>query len=449
MPVIKIRRGLDLPIHGAADGATVVERLDIEHVGLVPGESVGMKCRPLVEVGAKVEIGSPLYVDRRDPDVVHTSPASGTVTAIHRGERRVVQSIVIRRDGKNSAVAFDVPRLEKADGAAVRQALLGSGLWGALRQRPFDVVPRHDAVPGAIVVTAIDTRPLAPTPRSVLAGREAAFRAGLEALRRLTSGTTYLCVRAGEDWSALGASGVEVAAFDGPHPAGTPGLHIHKLHPVGAKRTAWHVGYQDVADIGQFFTTGRVPSERVVAIVGPAATAPRLVRTRRGASMAELLANESSARDLRAISGSVFEGRETAPGTPFGFLGRFANQVTLLENETSRRLISWALPLDGRYTHTNTLWDKFVRRRLVFDTDTNGSLRAFVPIGQYESVMPFDVLPTQLVKALATGDVVLAEKLGVLEFAEEDIALCEYVDNSKQPLTAMLREMLDRIEKEG
>jgi len=449
MPVIKTRRGLDLPIHGAAADATVADRLDIERVGLVPSESHGMKCRPLVEEGAKVEIGTPLFVDRRDPEVVYTSPASGTVESIGRGERRVVQSIVVRRDGKNSAVAFDVPRLEKAEPAAVRAALLASGLWGALRQRPFDTVPRHDAQPGAITVTAIDTRPLAPSPRSVLAGRESAFRAGLDVLRRLTTGTTYLCVRAGEDWSALAANGVETVAFDGPHPAGTPGLHIHKLYPVGAKRSAWHVGYQDVADIGQFFSTGRVPSERVVALVGPSATNPRLVRTRRGASTAELVNGESSARDTRVVSGSVFEGRETKPGTPFGYLGRYANQVTLLENETSRRLLSWAFPLDGRFTQTNTLWDKFLRRRLVFDTDTNGSLRAFVPIGQYEAVVPLDVLPTQLVKAVATGDVVLAEKLGVLELAEEDLALCEFVDNSKQPLTEMLREMLNRIEKEG
>lgn len=447
MPVIKTRRGLDLPIHGAADSTEVEDRLDIGHVGVVPPESLGLKCRPLVNEGDRVRAGSPLYVDRRDPDAIYTAPAAGTVRSIERGARRVVLSIRIERDGDESE-SFDVAGAATS-GDALRQVLLASGLWGNFRQRPFDRVPQSDAVPGAIVVTAVDTRPLAPRPQDVLAGGRDAFRAGLEAISKLTDGRTYLCTGAGEDWSSWTGAGVETATFDGPHPAGTPGLHIHRLYPVGAGRTAWHIGYQGVAEIGRFLNSGHVPTDRTVALVGPNATNPRLVRTCRGAAMDELLAGESDARDLRAIDGSVFEGRECTPGTSAGYLGRYGNQVTLIENDTQRRLLAWALPLDGRYTQTNTLWDKWVRKRLVFDTDTNGSLRAIVPIGQYEKVMPFDVLPTQLIKAVVSGDVELAEKLGVLEMAEEDMALCEFVDNSKQPLSRMLREMLTEIENEG
>lgn len=448
MPVIKNRRGLDLPIHGAVDSSTLEDRLDIGAVGLVPFESHGLKCRPLVQEGDRVTCGAPLFVDRRDPSALYTAPAAGTVRAIERGARRAVLSIRIERDGSDDAQSFDVASAKK-DAGALRSLLLESGLWSALRQRPFDRVPASDATAGALFVTAHDSRPLAPLPLDVLAGQTEPFRIGLEALRRLTDGTTYLCTKAGTDWSTFTPDGVETVAFDGPHPSGTAGLHIHRLYPVGAGRSAWHIGYQDVADVGRLLLTGSVPTSRIVALVGPDARAPRLIRTRRGASMEELLAGESSARDLRAIDGSVLEGRECTPGTSAGYLGRYANQVTLLENETRRRLLNWAVPLDGRYTETNTLWDKWIRRRLVFDTDTNGSLRAIVPIGQFERVMPLDILPTQLIKALASGDVELAEKLGVLEIAEEDLALCQYVDNSKQPLTEMLREMLTEIENEG
>ncbi|MEZ5976790.1 MAG: NADH:ubiquinone reductase (Na(+)-transporting) subunit A [Planctomycetota bacterium] len=450
MPVIKIRRGLDLPIEGAPTSNVVEERLDVARVGLVPSESHGLKCRPLVAEGDRVEIGSALFVDRRDPDVVYTSPASGTVVSVQRGARRAVLSITVERDGKNTAKTFATPRPgDGVDVGALRASLQESGLWSAIRQRPYDRVPAKDAVPAAIFVTAIDTRPLAPRPLDVLAGRTDAFRTGLDALRRLTEGRTYLCVGPGDDWSAATPAGVETVVFAGPHPAGTPGLHIHKLHPVGHARSAWHVGYQDVADIGAFLSSGRVPHERVVAITGPAAVRPRLVRTQRGACTEALLRGEADARRLRAVSGSVLEGRDSSPGTPTGYLGRYANQVTLLEDDPERRLLAWAMPIDERYTQTNTLFDKFVRKRFSLDTDTNGSLRAIVPLGQYEAVMPMDVLPTQLVKALATGDIELAEQLGALELAEEDLALCQFVDVSKQPITEWLREMLTRIEKES
>ena len=212
---------------------------------------------------------------------------------------------------------------------------------------------------------------------------------------------------------------------------------------------AWHVGVQDVADIGELFLSGRLPSRRVLAVTGPGATAPKLLATRPGASLEEALAGETDLEEPRFVDGSALDGRTAAPGEPSGYLGRYTSQITILDDDPQRLLLAWMSPVMNRYSVTNTLFDKFFRKRFNFDTDSNGSLRAIVPIGVYEKVMPMDILPTQLVKALASHDMEGAEKLGALELSEEDVALCEFVDPCKLPISEMLREMLTQIEKEG
>ena len=471
MSSIHLRRGFDVPLHGAVPSAkgaprngsagadtALVDRLGARRVAILPGqEAPGCKSRPLVEAGERVRVGQPLFCDRQDEDALFCSPAAGRVVDVTRGRRRVVVSIIVEVEDFEDQEPF--PKLDPrtASASEVRGALLRSGFWPALRQRPYDKVARSDEVPQALFVTGMDTRPLSVSPRRLIAGREDHFRTGLEVLRRLLEplegdavpGPLYLCTAAGEDWGACLTDGVDHRTFRGPHPAGNVGTHIHLLHPVGQRRTVWHVGAQAVADIGQLYATGRFPTERRVALVGPAVKAPKLVRTRRGISTYELVQDELDARQARVINGSALDGTPAPPGEANGFLSSFANQVTVLEDDVQRELLSWALPVNGRHTHTNTLFDKFFRKRFRFDTDSNGSLRAIVPIGHYESVMPLDVLPTQLIKALASHDVVLAEKLGALELVEEDLALCEYVDPSKQPLTKWLRQALTEIEKES
>ena len=450
MPVIQIRRGLDVPIHGEADASAIVDRLSAKATALLPHqEAPGLKARPLVEEGATVQVGTPLLCDRRDERVLFCSPAAGRVEAIHRGPRRVVLGIQIAVDDFDSMVDFPEINPLTADAETVREALRQSGFWPCLRQRPYDKVADSNESPSALFINGADSAPLAASPHTLIRGRENAFRAGLQVLRRLTEGPVHLCTGPGEDWSAFVVDGVQHTIFSGPHPSGLVGTHIHKLHPVGHKRKVWHIDAQSTADIGQLFLTRRIPTTRVVAVTGPAAKTPKLVRTRRGISMLELLEGEVEATEGRVVNGSPLAGPEASPGTPAGFLGRYANQVTVLEDAVGRDLLGWALPVAGRFTQTNTLFDKFFRKRFKFDTDTNGSLRAIVPIGQYESVMPLDILPTQLVKALLSHDLELAEQLGALELAEEDMALLEFVDNSKQPLTKMLRSMLETIEKES
>lgn len=458
MSLIRIQRGLDLPLPGALASAGLTPVPDPARVALLPQESWGIKVQMLAQEGDRVRVGTPLYCDRRDPAVIYASPAAGVVEKIERGARRAVLAVVVRVEGfdaqADSLRACDPARASREELIA---ALAPSGLWPALRRRPFDRVARSDETPRSIFVTALDTEPLAASPREAVRGREAEFRAGLKALVKLAERGVWLCSGAEEDWSDLRSEGgkplegVQARQFRGPHPAGLPGTHIHLLDPVGAKRCVWHLAAQDAADIGEFLLTGRTPTARRLAVVGPAAARRAYVATRRGAETA--LFAPFAVRDqgaVRLIGGSVLWGRNAAPGTPAGFLGRWERQLTLLGDEPRRELLGWSAPIGRRWSFTNVFAAKFLRpKSLRFDTDLNGSPRAIVPIGSWERIMPLDVLPTQLIKALAADDFEDAERLGALELAEEDLALCEFVDQSKTPVTALLRAMLTRMEKEG
>lgn len=449
MATITIKRGLDVPIHGSLASHEVVDRLDVDRVALLPQESWGIKTRLLIQEGDPVQVGTPLFCDRRDESVVYTSPAAGKVAAVRRGKRRAVLAVVIEAEGFDDAVPFAPIDFSRADRASVREALAESGLWPTIRRRPYDKVAQTTDEPRAVVVQAHDSNPLAPDLREVVRGRESEVQAGLGVLAKLVEGPVHLAVAAGTDWSDCRAEGVTETAFAGPHPSGTAGTSIHHLAPAGARSITWYIGVRDVADIGRLFLTGQRPTTRVVAITGPEAKAPKLVRTRPGADTQRLLEGEIGAREARVVNGSALLGNAANPGSETGFLGRYATQLTVLEDAVERDFLGWALPVSGRYTLTNAVWDKFFRKRFKFDTDSNGSLRAIVPIGVYEKVMPLDVLPTQLIKALASGDLEMAEALGVLELAEEDLALCQYVDPCKVPITEWLRSMLTTIEKEG
>lgn len=448
MAVINIKRGLDLPIHGALASNSMIDGPAIDRVALLPQESWGIKVKMLVEAGQEVQIGTPLYCDRRDPSVLFTSPAAGTVQAVNRGARRAALSVVIDVAQNEEQVAFEKIDLASADRDSLVAALCKSGLWPCLRQRPFNKVAVSSDTPRSIFVTAMDTSPLAAGPLAILAGRENAFKAGLAALTKLSGGATYLCTANGEDWGALLADGVTHQTFKGKHPAGNAGVHINALDPVGTERMVWHIDYQSVADLGEFVSEGKLATERCVAVVGPAALQTGIMKTRRGASTGNF---KSFAKDgkVRFISGSVLDGTTADPETEKGYIGRYSHQLTLLEDSPERELLNWVMPVGKRWSLTNSYLAKFFRKSFKTDTDMNGALRAIVPIGVYERVMPMDILPTQMIKALASDDLEGAEKLGVLELAEEDLALCQYVCPSKVDITGQLRAMLTRIEKEG
>ncbi len=454
MAVHTIRKGLDLPLAGAP-AQRIEPAAAPRRVALLGADTHALRPALAVRPGDRVLRGQLLYGDRKSPGVRYTSPAAGTVRALHRGERRSFLSMVIDvadDDGPTAQVAFETlprPGSAPAQGAAVRALLLESGLWGSLRTRPLSHVPAADAVPRAIFVTAIDTHPHAPDPQVVLAGREADFAAGMAAIEQLAPGPVYLCRGAGSRITAGPGSRAEVHEFSGPHPAGTPGLHIHLLHPVDAGRTVWHIGYQDVAAIGQLLRTGRLDVERVISLAGPAVQHPRLLRTRLGVSLAELTQGELAEGELRVLSGSVLDGR-AAVGDETGYLGRHHRQVSVLHEGRERELFGWIAPQKDKFSLWSVVLGHFAgRRSLPLTTSTNGGERAMVPIGGYERVMAMDLMPTFLLRALVTGDAQRAEQLGCLELDEEDLALCTFVCPGKAEYGPLLRTMLDKIEKEN
>ena len=447
--MFRIRKGLDLPISGVPE-QHVTTGASIHHVAIVGDDYVGMRPAMLVQEGDRVIKGQALFEDKKNPGVMFTAPASGTVVAIHRGERRVLQSVVIQIEGdeKREFARFDAADLATLSHDAVQTQLLESGLWTALRTRPYSKTPVPGTVPAAIFVTAIDTNPLSADPQPLILAERNAFDAGLTVLTRLTPGKVHVCQASGGKLGGHPQGQVAFNEFAGPHPAGLVGTHIHFLEPVSLTKQVWHLNYQDVIAIGKLFTTGELCAERIIAIGGPQATQPRLVRTLLGADLTALLAGETKEGENRIISGSVLSGRH-ATG-PMAWLGRFHLQVSVVLEGREKELFGWVLPGAEKYSVTRTTLGHFLRRKLFnFSTSTNGGERAMVPIGNYERVMPLDILPTVLLRDLLAGDTDGAQALGCLELDEEDLALCTYVCPGKYEYGPVLRQVLTRIEQEG
>ncbi|MBM7016141.1 Na(+)-translocating NADH-quinone reductase subunit A [Enterobacter cloacae] len=447
--MFRIRKGLDLPISGVPE-QHVTTGASIHHVALVGDDYVGMRPAMLVQEGDRVIKGQALFEDKKNPGVMFTAPASGTVVAIHRGERRVLQSVVIQIEGdeKREFARFDAADLATLSHDAVQTQLLESGLWTALRTRPYSKTPVPGTVPAAIFVTAIDTNPLSADPQPIILAERKAFDAGLTVLTRLTPGKVHVCQASGGKLGGHPQGQVAFNEFAGPHPAGLVGTHIHFLEPVSLTKQVWHLNYQDVIAIGKLFTTGELCAERIIAIGGPQATQPRLVRTLLGADLTALLAGETKEGENRIISGSVLSGRH-ATG-PKAWLGRFHLQVSVVLEGREKELFGWVLPGAEKFSVTRTTLGHFLRHKLFnFSTSTNGGERAMVPIGNYERVMPLDILPTVLLRDLLAGDTDGAQALGCLELDEEDLALCTYVCPGKYEYGPVLREVLTRIEQEG
>ena len=445
--MIKIKRGLDLPITGAPAQRIEAGR-PVRSVALVGFDYHGMKPTMQVQVGDRVKLGQVLFSDKKTPGVNYTAPAAGVISAIHRGEQRVLQSVVIDVDGDEQLTFASYPASQLAglDAALVRENLQASGLWTALRSRPYSKVPAVDAVPSSIFVSAIDTNPLAADPAVIVGEYAADFESGLKVLARLAK--VFLCKAEGVSLPGENTAGVTSESFAGPHPAGLAGTHIHFLDPVSATKSVWTINYQDVIAVGKLFTTGQLWSERVVALAGPVVDKPRLVRTRLGASLQELTAGELQPGNNRVISGSVFGGR-TSRGA-CAYLGRYHLQVSCLREGTDREMLHYLRAGVNKHSVLNVFVSKLMGgKKFPFSTTTNGSPRAMVPVGNYEEVMPLDILATQLLRYLIVGDTEMAQKLGCLELDEEDLALCSYVCAGKYEYGPILRDNLTRIEKEG
>ena len=445
----RITKGLDIPITGEPD-QTVVAGPAISRVGVIGPDYVGMKPTMKVAVGDTVKLGQPLFTDKKTEGVVFTAPAAGKVIEINRGERRAFQSLVIEIDG-DDAVTFDAPGqddFESVSRETVRDLLVESGLWPALRTRPFSKTPAIDSTPAAIFVQAMDTNPLAASVAPLIREREQDFRFGVLALTRLTDGKVHVCRKPAEPFPAEEHEQVHAAEFEGPHPAGLPGTHIHSIEPVSLNKTVWTINYQDVMAIGHLMITGQLCTERIVSVAGPAISTPKIVRTRLGASISELTAGVLASENSRVISGSILSGR--AVDGPLDYLGRYHLQVSALVEGNEREFLGWVSPGGDKFSVRRVFASALDKaKRFAFTTTTGGSKRAMVPIGMYEQVMPLDIIPTFLLRSLIVGDTEQAQALGCLELDEEDLALCTFVCPGKYEFGPILRERLTQIELEG
>ena len=437
---IKIKKGLDVPISGKPE-LTLSDANPVKTVGLVGWDTPGLKPKMAVAAGDRVKLGQTLFIDKRNPEICYTAPGSGVVSAINRGERRVLNSVVIELDG-------DDAETWSTDDKDIRKTLCESGLWTTLRTRPFGKIPQPDTTPNSIFVTAINTNPLAGDPSLVIGEDPEAFLAGLRVISQLTEGKIYVCTRAGADIPCPDGEQFVHAEFSGPHPAGLVGTHIHFLDPVSIKKTVWHIGYQNTMAIGRLFTTGRLPTQRVIALGGPMVKNPRLLRTRRGASTADILDGEMRRGNARVISGSVLSGHR-ASGM-LGWLGAYHNQISVISEGSPREFLSWLRPGHEKYSALRAYASTWLHKGdYDLTSSQNGSPRAMVSTGSFERIMPLDILPTVLLKALLVRDTDSAQQLGALELDEEDLALCSFVCNGKYNYGPHLRKALDEIEANG
>ncbi|RCS49446.1 Na(+)-translocating NADH-quinone reductase subunit A [Bremerella cremea] len=445
---ITISKGLDLPISGKPK-QSVQEIADVRRVAILARDYIGMKPTMMVTEGDIVKVGQPLFEDKKTPGVLFTAPAAGKVVEINRGAKRKLLSVVIEVEGDDKVAfpSYTEDHLTQLDRATVEENLIQSGLWTAFRTRPYGKVPAPGTSPRSIFVTAMDTNPLAAEAAPIIKGSEIEFIAGLEAISTLTEGKVHVCQAPGAALPGEGLDFVDAVEFEGKHPAGLPGTHIHFLDSAGPGRVVWYLGYQDVIAIGHLFRTGELDPMRVISLAGPGVKEPRLLKVRLGSSIEDLTKDQLTEGPMRKVSGSVLCGYQSE-GVE-AYLGRYHNQVSVLGEGGHREMLGWLAPGFKKFSVKSVFASFFSPGELPMTATANGSHRAIVPIEVYETVMPLDIEPTALMKSLIVEDTDSAQALGALELEEEDVALCTFVDTGKHDFGTILRKNLTRIEAEG
>lgn len=448
--MIKIKKGLDLPLEGKPE-QTISTGATVKTVAILGEDYVGMKPTMHVQVGDQVKKGQLIFEDKKTPGVKYTAPAAGTISAVNRGAKRKLLSVVVEIADQEEAVSFNkysADQISSLDRQAIVEQMVESGMWTGLRTRPFSKVPAIDSTTKSIVVSTTDTNPLAGDPEVAIKERNADFNLGLDILAQLAEDKVFVATKADSSIEKSSNAKVNYESFCGPHPAGLVGTHIHHLCPASAENVVWYMGYQDVIALGRLFIDGELFVERIIALGGTEVKNPRLVRTRLGANVDELLHNEILDNDNRQISGSVLNGVNAVDAR--AFVGRYHNQVTVIPEGREKEFFGWAMPGSDKFSVTRAfLGHIFPKKTFKLSTSTGGSHRAIMPIGNYERVLPLDILPTQLIRALVCGDTDTAQQLGCLELDEEDLALCTFVCPGKYEFGSILRENLTKIEKDG
>ena len=450
--VIDLKRGFDINLLGQP--ARELEDKAASTYAMQPTNFVGMSPLPKLAVGPGdvVMAGDELFFDKKEPRVKYVAPVSGEVVEVIRGEKRAILGVKVLADREQRRRRHtDVPALD-AGREALIAFMLEAGVWPMLRQRPYNIVADPDERPKGIFISTFDTAPQAPDLAFALTGRELAFQRGLDVLARLTPGRVHLGIDGRSVAPAMFANayGVDKHYFRGEHPAGNVGVQIHHIDPVDIAQPVWTVGAQDVATIGQLFLTGEYDATRVIALAGDEFERPRHLRTFIGAAIGDLIRGEvkDEAKAIRLISGDVLSGTQK---TPESYLDFYDDQLTSIEEGNYFELFGWLLPLDPRPSRSGTFPNKLFGKDYQYKPTTNnhGEQRAFVVTGEYESVLPMDILPQHLMKAIMAKDFERMEGLGLYELVEEDIAICEFACTSKQPLQRLLREGLETMRAES
>ena len=474
---ITIRKGLDIPMDGAAE-LRLTDARSITTYAIKPTDFVGLTPRLVVEEGDTVRLGDALFVDKRDERIRFTSPVDGHVKAIVRGEKRKLLEVVVEADGKSagsvgsdykSSPTQDLPRTAEE----IKAAMLQCGLWPMLRQRPFGTIAKPDDQPKAVFVSAFDSAPLAPDYDFVLQGKEEWFKKGLQALAKLTDGKVHVCFRPNQNLAKqlnnLTTEQLTTHYIKGPHPSGNIGTQIAKIDPINKGDIVWTMNAQDVAVLGELVTTGVYRPEKVIAVAGPQTNNPHYYRIMAGACVESIVAvqmpnvdypkMETAATNYRVISGNVLSGTQIALD---GFIGAYDNMITLLPEGNQPEFMGWLMPGLRKFSFSRTFWSGFMpksdfkpfgiqpprfERFWKYDTNLHGEERPFVVTGEFEKVFPFDIYPLQLIKACIVGDLDLMENLGIYEVEPEDFALCEFIDTSKTDIQSIIRNGLELARK--
>ena len=444
--LIKLRKGLDINLKGKA-AAEVVAVKEPGFYALCPDDFTGVTPKVVVKEQEYVMAGGPLFIDKNHPEVQFVSPVSGVVTSVERGARRKVLSITVEAAQEQDYEEFGKEDVSKMDAVSVKAALLKSGMLAFIKQRPYDIVADPTVAPRAIFVSAFDTNPLAPDFELALKGEEANFQTGLDALAKIAK--TYLSISVNQKAAALTqAKNVTLTVFDGPHPAGNVGVQINNIAPINKGETVWTIDPQAVIFIGRLFNTGHVDLTRLVAVTGSEVKKPSYCKLKVGALLTNVFAgNVSTDKNLRYISGNALTGKQI---TANGFLGAFHSQVTVIpEGDDVHEMLGWIMPRFDQFSTSHSYFSWLMgKKEYTLDARVKGGERHMIMSNEYDRVLPMDIMPEYLIKAISAGDIDRMEALGIYEVAPEDFALCEFVCSSKMELQRIVREGLDMLRRE-
>ena len=450
--MIRIKKGLNIPINGSPT-EEIVDSTRSRSVAILGNDYVGMKPTMLVEEGDRVKLGQALFEDKKNPGVIFTSPAGGKVESINRGDRRVLQSVVIEVEQEEETEEFNrysEDELDKTNPAEIRSQLIKSGSWTAFRTRPYSKIPGVEDIPNNIFISLLDTQPLSPNPEIITNLNTDNFNFGLKVLKRLVDCPIHISTGPNSNLDLPEDDQVIKHIFSGPHPAGLVGTQMHYISPASLSNINWTIGYQDVIAIGAQFRTGKVFVERIVSLAGPQVNEPKYLKTRLGACTDEVTAGQLTQRENRVISGSVISGREALG--PYAYLGRYHNQISVVAepNSKDREFMNWLTPGPRKFSKIPLFLSSLFPKKLYkFKALMNGSDRPIVPIGVYEEVLPLNFLPAMLLRNIVLMDTEKIQALGGLELDEEDLSLCSFVCPGKYDFGSLLRAGLTKIEVEG